>query len=105
MAVASTSSSGGLARLLDETPRAAGCSTSVATSKSAGFRWALPSAQALKDAKDAAALVRAPRSIPSASSIAGAADETACDILIDDTAEKGRKVKVLASNRGDGRVL
>ena len=37
--------------------------------------------------------------------VAGVADETACDILVEPTAAPGRRVRVLASAHGDGRVL
>ena len=37
--------------------------------------------------------------------MAGAAEETACDFAIDEQARTGRKVTVIATTRGDGRVL
>lgn len=78
----------------------------VATSKSAGFRWALPSRAALQDARRLAELVQqSPLDPARMLYVAGVADETACAIEKHPQAPAGRRVRVLASNRGDGRVL
>ena len=80
--------------------------SSVATAKSAGFRWALPNADALRRAKAAATAINASRlDARRVAYVAGTADQTACDVTIDEQAPAGRKVRVLASSRGDGRVL
>src|SRR5262249_48981256 len=81
-------------------------SSSVESTKSAGFAWPQPAADAL-------ARARTMRDAISNSSVdparmiyvAGAADETACDILVDNNAVEGRRVRVVASAFGDGRVL
>jgi hypothetical protein len=95
-------------RLLDlDAPSARGVfGSKVATNKSAGFRWALPAAPALAQAKSALAAVReTPLDPARVVYVAGVADETAADIVFDESAKAGRRVTVLASRRGDGRVL
>jgi hypothetical protein len=78
----------------------------VASSKSAGFRWTVPARAALDKARQVAALVRDSPLDPSrVVYVAGVADETACDLVIDEQAPQGRRVKMMASARGDGRVL
>jgi tetratricopeptide (TPR) repeat protein len=78
----------------------------VASSKSAGFRWSVPSRAALDRAKKMAALIRdSPLDPTRVVYVAGVADETACDLEIDQNAPAGRRVKVIATARGDGRVL
>jgi hypothetical protein len=95
-------------RLLDlDAPEERGLfGDSVASSKSAGFRWALPAEGALGSAKKLAAAIRnSPLDPARVAYVAGVAEETACDIVVDEAAPKGRKVKVMASGLGDGRVL
>jgi tetratricopeptide (TPR) repeat protein len=80
--------------------------STIATAKSAGFRWALPAEAALDRARKLAAVVReSPLDPARAVYVAGAADETACDFAIDENAPSGRRVTVIATPRGDGRVL
>ncbi|MEO5822981.1 MAG: CHAT domain-containing protein [Vicinamibacteraceae bacterium] len=79
---------------------------SVATDKSAGFRWTLPDAAMLGRVRAFADLIgKSPLDPARTIYVAGVAAETACDIVPDKDAKEGRKVKVLASARGDGRVL
>ena len=81
-------------------------SSSVASSKSAGFAWPLPGAAALARARASRDLVTTNAVDPTRMVyVAGVADETACDILVEPTAAPGRRVRVLASAYGDGRVL
>ncbi len=78
----------------------------VASTKSAGFRWTVPDVAALEKARKLAAVVReSPLDPARVVYVAGVADETACDLLVDETAGTGRRVRVMASPRGDGRVL
>lgn len=78
----------------------------VASSKSAGFRWSIPSSQGLAKARRLADAIRASPLDPARTVyVAGVADATACDLVIDQEAPAGRRVKVLASSHGDGRVL
>ena len=78
----------------------------VASSKSAGFRWAIPSDSGLAQARALAETIReSPLDPGHAIYVAGVADATACDLVIDEEADAGRRVKVMASTRGDGRVL
>jgi tetratricopeptide (TPR) repeat protein len=78
----------------------------VASSESAGFRWSVPSRAALDKARKIAALIRnSPLDSSRVVYVAGVADETACDLEIDERAPAGRRVKVIATARGDGRVL
>jgi pimeloyl-ACP methyl ester carboxylesterase/tetratricopeptide (TPR) repeat protein len=80
--------------------------SSVAWSKSAGFRWAVPAEAALERARQLAAAIReSPLDPARVAYVAGVADETACDFAIDESARTGRKVTVIATPRGDGRVL
>jgi pimeloyl-ACP methyl ester carboxylesterase len=80
--------------------------SSVATSKSAGFRWTLPDGEALKRARqNAERIQQSPLDPARVTYVAGLADETACDVVVDETAPHGRKVRVMASAQGDGRVL
>ena len=95
-------------RLLDmDAPEARGLfGSGVATSKSAGFRWSLPAPAALEKARKLASILReSPLDPARVVYVAGTADETACDLEIDEHAKEGRRVKVIASARGDGRVL
>ena len=78
---------------------------SVASTKSAGFMWTAPAAAALTRARRIRDLVAQSPLDPSRTVyVAGVADETAVDVVVDPAAEKGRRVKVLASEYGDGRV-
>lgn len=78
----------------------------AASSKSAGFRWSIPDPASLANARKLASAIRSSPLDPArVVYVAGKADETACDLEIDDRARVGRKVKVIASSRGDGRVL
>jgi hypothetical protein len=81
-------------------------SSSVASSTSAGFAWPVPAAAALARARASRERVATSAIEPTRMVyVAGVADETACDILVDPTAAPGRRVRVLASAHGDGRVL
>ena len=96
------------ARLLEaDAPETRGLfGSSVASSKSAGFRWALPDTHALDKARDSARQLGSSRlDATRVVYVAGVADETACEVVIDSGAPAGRRVKVMASSRGDGRVL
>lgn len=78
----------------------------VASSKSAGFRWSIPDSASLAKARKLAAAIRtSPLDPARVVYVAGTADETACDLELDEAARVGRKVKVIATSRGDGRVL
>jgi pimeloyl-ACP methyl ester carboxylesterase/tetratricopeptide (TPR) repeat protein len=78
----------------------------AAAAGSGGFRWTVPSATALDKARKLMAAVRnGPLDPARVVYVAGRADETPCDVVIDDRPDAERKVKVLASPRGDGRVL
>lgn len=80
--------------------------SSVETSKSAGFRWTIPDAAVLRATqKRLHDLVRTPLDPARVIYVAGQASETPCDVVVDKEAKAGRKVRVLASRRGDGRVL
>ena len=95
-------------RLLErDAPQARGLfGSGAASTKSAGFRWALPGKDALADAKRVADKIQqSPLDSARVAYVAGVADETACDIEIDDDAPEGRRVRVMASAQGDGRVL
>lgn len=95
-------------RLLDlDAPEARGLFGSrVESSKSAGFRWTIPEQVALDKAKQAARVLASGSLDPArVAYVAGVADETACAVEIDGEAPPGHRVKVMASSRGDGRVL
>jgi hypothetical protein len=80
-------------------------SSGVASSKSAGFAWPAPAADGLARARAARARVAASAVDPTRMIyVAGVADETACDIAVDQSAPAGRRVRVLATAHGDGRV-
>jgi hypothetical protein len=80
-------------------------SSSVATSKSAGFAWVRPDGAQLADARRMRDLLRAsPIDAARMIYVAGCADETPCDVTIDEGAPAGRRVTVHATERGDGRV-
>lgn len=78
----------------------------VESSKSAGFRWTVPDADSLARARELT-LTLASQSLDPARVVyvAGAAPETAVDVVTHQSAPQGRRVTVLASRRGDGRVL
>lgn len=77
----------------------------VESSKSVGFRWALPDAAALAKARALAKQLGTQRLDPARMAyVAGSAPETACDVRIDRDAPRGRRVRVMATRRGDGRV-
>ncbi|MGH7302052.1 MAG: CHAT domain-containing protein, partial [Candidatus Rokuibacteriota bacterium] len=81
-------------------------SSSVETAKSAGFAWTRPAATALARARAVRdKIVNGPVDPGRMLYVAGVADETACDIVVDPIAAAGRRVRVLASAHGDGRVL
>jgi tetratricopeptide (TPR) repeat protein len=95
-------------KLLDlDAPESRGLfGSTIETSKSAGFRWTVPDKQALKRARETASRVAgSPLDPARAVYVAGVADETACDVELNAGAPAGRRVRVLASARGDGRVL
>ena len=78
----------------------------VASSKSAGFRWSPPEAGRLQAArKRREGLLAAWPEPGRLIYVAGVADETASDVVIDRQAEPTRRVKVMATTEGDGRVL
>ncbi len=78
----------------------------VASSKSAGFRWTPPDAARLKAARQRRQALLAALPDPGRLVyVAGVADETAVDVVIDRQAEPTRRIKVLATTDGDGRVL
>jgi triacylglycerol esterase/lipase EstA (alpha/beta hydrolase family) len=78
----------------------------VASSKSAGFRWVVPRSASLARARKLAqSIANSPLDPARTVYVAGVADETACDLVVDLDAPEGRRVKVLASSEGDGRVL
>lgn len=78
---------------------------SVDTDKSAGFRWSIPSAAALERARRMADVIASQSLDPArVVYVAGLAPETACDVVIDTQAREGRRVRVMATRRGDGRV-
>jgi triacylglycerol esterase/lipase EstA (alpha/beta hydrolase family) len=80
--------------------------SSVASTQSAGFAWTEPAAASLANARRVRDLIRSsPLDRSRMIYVAGAAAETACDIVIDESAAAGRQVRVLASAHGDGRVL
>ena len=90
-------------RLLElDAPQSRGLfGSGVASSKSAGFRWSVPARAALEKARTFAALIRESPLEPSrVVYVAGVADETACDLEIDEGAPEGRRVKVIATGRG-----
>jgi hypothetical protein len=79
---------------------------SVESSKSAGFRWVVPSSESLARARMVARrLAESPLDPARTIYVAGVADETPSDVTVDEQAREGRRVKVLASAQGDGRVL
>jgi alpha-beta hydrolase superfamily lysophospholipase len=80
-------------------------SSSLETSKSAGFDWAKPTAARLARARTIRDLLRTTE-IDTGRTVylAGTAAETACDLVIDESAPEGRRVRVLATAHGDGRV-
>jgi len=81
-------------------------SSSVESTKSAGFAWPQPAADALANARAMRDKIsNSPLDAARMIYVAGAADETACDILVDPNAAEGRRVRVIASAFGDGRVL
>jgi hypothetical protein len=81
-------------------------SSSVASSKSAGFAWPLPTASALASTRALRDAIVNSRLDPARTIyVAGVADETASAVVLDPTAPDGRRVRVLASAHGDGRVL
>jgi tetratricopeptide (TPR) repeat protein len=74
-------------------------------SKSAGVNWTIPGRARLAAARASRDLLRetkwdATRMIY----VAGLADQTPIDIVIDDQAPPGRRVTVMATRQGDGRV-
>lgn len=80
-------------------------SSSIESSSSAGVAWARPSASALAGARATRDRLRATELDASRTIyVAGAAPETACDIVIDESAKAGRRVRVMATAHGDGRV-
>jgi hypothetical protein len=81
-------------------------SSSVETSKSAGFAWTRPAAAALAQARAVRdKILGSPLDASRMLYVAGVADETACDVEVDGGAPPGRRVRVHASAYGDGRVL
>ncbi len=78
----------------------------VASSKSAGFQWTPPAAARLQAArKRRESLLSTLPQMGRLIYVAGVADETASDVVIDRQAEPTRRVKVMATTEGDGRVL
>jgi CHAT domain-containing protein/triacylglycerol esterase/lipase EstA (alpha/beta hydrolase family) len=93
-------------RDLDVPPAARGLfSSGAASAKSSGIGWALPDGAQLAAAAKMRALLAATRFDPARTVyVAGVARETACAVVIDEKAPAGRRVAVLATARGDGRV-
>lgn len=78
----------------------------VEGSRAAGFRWTVPAAAALRRARRMAdRLQQSPLDPTRVAYVAGVADATACDVVVDESAPEGRRVRLLASAAGDGRVL
>jgi hypothetical protein len=79
---------------------------SVASTKSAGFRWVVPAKASLQRARDLARRIAdSPLDPARTIYVAGAADETPSDLQFDETAPEKHRVRVIASPQGDGRVL
>jgi hypothetical protein len=79
--------------------------TVVASAKSAGFAWSRPAAAALARARRVRDLVRSSPLDPARTVyVAGAADQTPSDVIVDASAPPGRRVRVMGTAHGDGRV-
>jgi hypothetical protein len=74
-------------------------------SKSADVAWCVPTSARLASARASRDLLRSSQIDPDRMIyVAGFADQTPADVVIDEKAEKGYRVTVMATNRGDGRV-
>ena len=77
----------------------------VDPSKSANVAWSVPTSARLARARASRDLVRTSPLDPNRMIyVAGVADQTPTDIVIDEKAVEGRRVTVMATSRGDGRV-
>ena len=80
-------------------------SKAIDPSKSADVAWQVPTTARLTRARVSRDLLRASRIDPDRMIyVAGVADQTPIDIVIDEKAEEGHRVTVMATSRGDGRV-
>ena len=89
-----------------DVPRARGLFASdAASSRSSGIEWTVPDrAQLLAAAKARDMIQRSPLDSGRMVYVAGVAPATPCAVAVDETAASGRRVAVLATSRGDGRV-
>jgi tetratricopeptide (TPR) repeat protein len=77
----------------------------VDPSKSANVAWTVPTSKRLSNARNSRDLLRTSALDPNRMIyVAGVADQTAIDIVIDESALPGRRVTVMATRQGDGRV-
>ena len=77
----------------------------VDPSKSANVAWSVPAIARLGKARASRDLLaKSPLDPDRMIYVAGVADQTAVDIVIDEKAPPGRRVTVMATSRGDGRV-
>ena len=77
----------------------------VDPSKSANVAWSVPASARLDRARASRDLLRTSPLDPNRMIyIAGVAEQTPTDIFLDESAPEGRRVTVMATRRGDGRV-
>ncbi|MGP0591074.1 DUF7379 domain-containing protein [Nitrospira sp. T9] len=77
----------------------------IATSESAGIFWPLPDTAQLTNASKITTLIRdSPIDPQRMIYVAGCAAATPCDVSIDLSAKPDRRIQVLATSAGDGRV-
>ena len=77
----------------------------VDPSKSANVAWSVPASARIDRARASRDLLRTSPLDPNRMIyIAGVAEQTPTDIVIDESAPEGRRVTVMATRRGDGRV-
>jgi hypothetical protein len=77
----------------------------VDPSKSANVAWSVPASARLARARASRDALRTSPLDPNRMIyVAGVADQTPTDIVIDETAPEGHRVTVMATSRGDGRV-
>ena len=80
-------------------------SSKVASKKSAGISWQIPDATRLKNAASMRdEIANSPLDSERTIYVAGVAPATAIDVILDENAEAGRRVQVLATAKGDGSV-
>jgi triacylglycerol esterase/lipase EstA (alpha/beta hydrolase family) len=74
-------------------------------SKSANVAWSIPAIPRLARARASRDLLaKSPIDPDRMLYVAGVADQTAVDIVVDEKAPPGRRVTIMATSRGDGRV-